>query len=217
MSDFMANSCGGVRWRTLPDGTTEVEGQGVTTHAPGSAEAGWVANNWKNWGPYFSEAAETYGVPVHYLVGIATNETGPWSNNPTLQAKIESGDGYSSIGIMQPLPSTAALLGFSAADRYDPRLNILMGAKLLGKLLEKYGDNLPLLAAGYNAGSVQCRPGANEWGFRMTGNYSGSAVRSANTALRDLDLGTSLSIPVLPVGIGAVAGAALGWSLWQLL
>lgn len=55
-------------------------------------------------------------------------------------------------GLMQLMPAIAERLG--VRDRFDPRDNIMGGAKLLRELLDHYHGNLPLVLAGYNAGAT---------------------------------------------------------------
>jgi soluble lytic murein transglycosylase-like protein len=52
---------------------------------------------------------------------------------------------------MQLMDATAHSLGVS--DPFDPRQSILGGAKLLRQLLDRYGGNVQLALAAYNAGS----------------------------------------------------------------
>ena len=54
-------------------------------------------------------------------------------------------------GLMQLMPAVAEKLGVQ--DRFDPRDNIMGGAKLLRELLDQYHGNIPLVLAGYNAGA----------------------------------------------------------------
>lgn len=56
-------------------------------------------------------------------------------------------------GLMQLMPDTAADLGVQ--DAFDPRQNVDAGAKFLKQLLDKYGGNLVLALAAYNAGPAR--------------------------------------------------------------
>jgi soluble lytic murein transglycosylase-like protein len=51
---------------------------------------------------------------------------------------------------MQLIPATAARFG--VADPYDPAQNISGGVQYLAWLMKRYGSNLSLVAAAYNAG-----------------------------------------------------------------
>lgn len=92
----------------------------------------------------FAEAARTYNVPYALLVAMAKAES---DFNPS----VVSGAG--AIGLMQLMPSTAAGLGVS--DPYDPRQNIMGGAKYVAQLIEQFknhSNGLELVIAAYNAG-----------------------------------------------------------------
>ncbi|MCC7198554.1 MAG: lytic transglycosylase domain-containing protein [Gammaproteobacteria bacterium] len=54
------------------------------------------------------------------------------------------------MGLMQLMPATARAYG--AADASDPAQNIHAGARYLRDLLNRYGDDLELVLAAYNAG-----------------------------------------------------------------
>ncbi|HYO63839.1 MAG TPA: lytic transglycosylase domain-containing protein [Pyrinomonadaceae bacterium] len=53
-------------------------------------------------------------------------------------------------GLMQLMPGTARRFGVT--DIFDPRQNIEAGAKYMNFLLNRFGGNVPLALAGYNAG-----------------------------------------------------------------
>lgn len=53
-------------------------------------------------------------------------------------------------GLMQLMPALSRELGVD--DPFDPRQNIMAGARYLATLLQMHGGNLPLALASYNAG-----------------------------------------------------------------
>ncbi|MBQ7076767.1 MAG: lytic transglycosylase domain-containing protein [Lachnospiraceae bacterium] len=90
---------------------------------------------------YFQEAADKYGVDVNFLKAIAKQES-DFQPNCTSRA--------GAMGIMQLMPETAKSLGVT--DAYDPKQNIMGGAKFISELLKKYNGDKELALAAYNAG-----------------------------------------------------------------
>lgn len=93
---------------------------------------------------YFQEAAQTYNVPVALLIAMGKVES---DFNPNATS------GAGAMGIMQLMPATAASLGVS--NPYDPRQNIMGGAKYIAGNIEQfknYSNGLELAIAAYNAG-----------------------------------------------------------------
>jgi soluble lytic murein transglycosylase-like protein len=93
---------------------------------------------------YFQEIAEAaarYGVPERLISAVIQAESG---FNP--RARSQKG----AQGLMQLMPETASALGVRNA--LDPRENIDAGVRHLRGLVERFGNNLRLAIAAYNAG-----------------------------------------------------------------
>jgi len=86
-------------------------------------------------------AAERYGVPEQLIRAVIRVESG---YNP--RAVSPKG----ARGLMQLMPDTASLLG--VRDSFNPRENIDGGVRHLRALMERFGSDLKLALAAYNAG-----------------------------------------------------------------
>ncbi len=87
------------------------------------------------------EAAERYGVPERLISAVIRTES---AFNPLAVSR------KGAQGLMQLMPGTASLLG--VRDAFDPRQNIDGGVRHLRALIERFGDDLSLALAAYNAG-----------------------------------------------------------------
>ena len=134
---------------TEPDGTVHF------TNAPtdpryqrmgqaSGTDRGWLRLPVGDLGPYTQEvreAAERHGVPEALITAVIRVESG---FNP--QAVSRKG----ARGLMQLMPGTASMLG--VRDSFDPRQNIDGGVRHLRGLIDRFGNDLKLALAAYNAG-----------------------------------------------------------------
>jgi soluble lytic murein transglycosylase-like protein len=90
----------------------------------------------------FASASSSTGVDVNLLKAVAQAESG---------FDTEAVSSCGAMGIMQLMPSTCSSYGVS--DPFDAAQNVNAGAEVLSDLLERYGWNLTLSLAAYNAGS----------------------------------------------------------------
>ncbi|MBI2217360.1 MAG: lytic transglycosylase domain-containing protein [Candidatus Rokubacteria bacterium] len=86
-------------------------------------------------------AAQRYGVPEKLVLAVihAESRGNPWAVSPK-----------GARGLMQLMPQTASLLG--VRDSFDPEENIDGGIRHLRRLIDRYGNDLRLALAAYNAG-----------------------------------------------------------------
>lgn len=87
------------------------------------------------------EAAALYQLPESFLRAVIKVES-------NYHAEVVSRAGAS--GLMQLMPATAARMGVT--DVFDPRQNILGGARYLRILANQFNGDLVLTVAAYNAG-----------------------------------------------------------------
>ena len=90
---------------------------------------------------HIREAARLYQLPAPFLRAVMKVES-------NFNANVVSHAG--AIGLMQLMPRTAANMG--VRDPFDPRQNVLGGARYLRILANLFGGNLVLTVAAYNAG-----------------------------------------------------------------
>lgn len=119
-----------------------------------------VAERRRAWGPVVQRAAALTGVPAALIDAVITVESG-------YQVRVVSSS--KAVGLMQLMPSTAAMLG---GDPWDGEQNILMGSRYLAQLARQFNGNLQLTLAAYNAGpAAVTRSGFRIPAFTETRSY----------------------------------------------
>ncbi|MCC6625018.1 MAG: transglycosylase SLT domain-containing protein [Deltaproteobacteria bacterium] len=95
----------------------------------------------KIYAAYFAEAADLYDLPEAFLLAVARVES-----NFRYRAKSSAG----AMGLMQLMPGTAKAMG--VGDVWDPRSNVLGGARFLRHLADRFKGDMVKVLAGYHAG-----------------------------------------------------------------
>jgi len=99
------------------------------------------ADRYTRYDSFFREASLLYHLPESLLRAVARVES-------DFHPGVVSSAG--AIGLMQLMPATAASMGVQ--DPFDPRQNILGGARFLRILANRFNGDLVLTIAAYNAG-----------------------------------------------------------------
>lgn len=107
---------------------------------------------------------DTPGVARSEVERLVSADAAAWNVDPALiEAIVANESGFNeratspagARGLMQLMPATAA--GLDVTDAYDPAQNVWAGTRYLRGLLDRFGGNVELAVAAYNAG-----PGAVE-------------------------------------------------------
>ena len=93
------------------------------------------------WNPAISSLGQKYNLDPLLIHAVINQESG-------YQPKVVSKSG--AMGMMQLMPATAKGLGVT--NPYDPLQNMEGGIKYLKLQLERFGGNVALALAAYNAG-----------------------------------------------------------------
>lgn len=109
---------------------------------------------------FIDEASQTYGVDKNIIRSVILTES---AANPKAVSKANA------KGLMQLIDSTAEDMG--VRNSFDPKQNILGGAKYLAKMLRQYDGDLKLSLAAYNAGPQNVEKHNGVPPFDETKNY----------------------------------------------
>lgn len=108
---------------------------------PDGKNQGSLDQRLRNYDSYIAEASEKFGVSDSLIKAVIVAES---------SARSDAQSSKNAKGLMQLIDSTATEMGVK--NVWDPRENILGGAKYLGHLLEKFDGDEKLAIASYNAG-----------------------------------------------------------------
>lgn len=126
-------------------------------------------------GPLVEEIAEAEGLTPDLLRAVIEKESSrlPCAVSPK-----------GAQGLMQLMPSTAAELGVE--DPFDPAENVAAGARLLRRLLARYGGDLALALGAYNAGPAWIDAFGSLPPFRETLDYVSAILGNLRRARSEI-------------------------------
>ena len=175
---------------TAPDGTTVYtnapSGPGYT-RLPGygsGTQAGWLrlpVGDVSRYHPEITNASLRYGVPDKLVTAVIRAES---AFNPHAVSR------KGAQGLMQLMPGTASVLG--VRNSFDPVQNIDGGVRHLRGLIDRFGNNLPLAIAAYNAGEravlshrgIPPYPETQDYVTKVLRYYDGATLGSSTPTYR---------------------------------
>jgi len=179
------------------------------TPAPGA-----LAGGLRTFAELIRATAERYGVDRRLVEAVVQAES---AGNPTAVSP------KGARGLMQLMPERAAELG--VRDPFDPRENVDGGVRHLRELLQRFGGDVTLALAAYNAGEGAVRayggvppyPETREYVRRVRALYDGGApLRTPPVALlspperiyREVAADGTIVFTNLPPRAGGLSGSA---------
>ncbi len=150
------------------------------------------------WGPLINKYARQHGVDARLVWAVMRHESG---FNPNAVSP------KGAMGLMQLIPSTAALLGVT--DPFNPEENISGGVRYLKICLTKFNNNVVWALAAYNAGPDNVSKYQGCPPFAETRTYVLKVMRDYTGAWIDLPL------PPQTAGMARRAGTDSSTTLGQ--
>lgn len=208
----MAQGCPGfATYRDLPNGQVEVNGSIPVFTDPRRVDPLLVA--WDKYGSALASSASRNGLPTSWLVGIMMAESKGNSRacSPCSICRSElcaSGAGMQccAFGLMQFIEKTANVYGTTPTEMVEkPSVAIDVAGELVADLADRFGPELPKIAAAYNAGGPRCSQPGTTFGWKTNDDYPMVVTQYANTFV---ELG--LSPPAFSSNLFGIAAAASG-------
>jgi len=114
----------------------------------------------REWSDIIAKASEKHGVDKFLIAAVMDAES---SGNPNAVSRVGAS------GLMQLMPGTAGDMGVK--DVFDPVQNVMGGTRYLREMLNRFGGDLKLALAAYNAGPGNVQRFGGVPPFRETQNY----------------------------------------------
>ena len=159
----------GARWQRMYEEPKAREARAKSSRSRGASKLGSTAKRKRLFTPYIAEASLRYTIPEALIRAVISVESA-WNPGAVSRA--------GAVGLMQLMPATAKEMAIS--DSRDPRQNILAGTRYLRLLANKFGGDLVLTLAAYNAGegNVVKKMGVP---YRATKGYVQAVLRQYRT------------------------------------
>jgi Rod binding domain-containing protein len=120
----------------------------------------------REWKDIIAKASKEHGVDKFLIAAVMDAES---SGNPNAVSRVGAS------GLMQLMPGTAGDMGVK--DVFDPVQNIMGGTRYLRQMLNRFGGDLKLALAAYNAGPGNVQRFGGVPPFRETQNYVSRIMR----------------------------------------
>lgn len=218
----VTTSCPGfASYEVSASGTVSVNGR-IPSFATGSADFLKLKVAWDRFQGPVARTSRLTGVPAPWLMGVMVAESGgnpracsPCSICASSLCEQAAGMSCCAFGLMQFIGQTARAYGTTPTEIVNnPTKAIEVAGELLGDFIDKFGFDLPRIAAAYNGGPgvlSKCGKEGSTFGWRTNGDYPMKVVRYANTAFAEGM--TDARSTALPAILLAAVGAGIAWGI----
>lgn len=153
-------------WKSLPGSGGERPGAGAARTAGDDTPVALGAERFRRYDSIIRGAAARYQLPESLVRAVIHTESNYY---PHAVSRVGA------MGLMQLMPRTARSLGVN--DAFDPSQNIYGGARYLRLLANRYGGDMVLVLAAYNAGAGNVEKYDGVPPFEETRAYVRSVLR----------------------------------------